>query len=144
MPLFMDIHEFGAGICATTVADAHRRDREVEREHQVRFRGCWVDEQAGRVFCLLEAPDASVAAAVHRDSHGLVAHEVHEVLAWGEGQDVRAGHAPRPRHGDGQGQKVRAGQQERAGQVGDVGHVTDEGQGGRVGPDGREDLGRSG
>lgn len=75
----MDIHDFGSEISVADVAQAHRWDREVERRRLVRFRGCWVDQRAGRVFCLVEAPDAAAAAAVHRDSHGLVAHEVHEV-----------------------------------------------------------------
>lgn len=75
----MDIHDFGGEISVADIAEAHRWDREVERQHQVCFRGCWVDQRSGRVFCLVEAPDAAAAAAVHRDSHGLVAHEVHEV-----------------------------------------------------------------
>lgn len=34
---------------------------------------------AGQVFCLVEAPDAGAANAVHREAHGLVADEIFEV-----------------------------------------------------------------
>ena len=39
----------------------------------------WVDEAQGKIFCLVEAPDAEAASTVHREAHGLVADEVHEV-----------------------------------------------------------------
>jgi hypothetical protein len=39
----------------------------------------WVDEQAGRIFCLVDAPDAETAAKVHHEAHGLVADEIYEV-----------------------------------------------------------------
>jgi len=38
-----------------------------------------VDEQKGKIFCLVEAPDAETAAQVHREAHGLVADEIYEV-----------------------------------------------------------------
>ena len=34
----------------------------------------------GKIFCLVDAPSAEAAAALHRESHGLVAGEVYEVL----------------------------------------------------------------
>ena len=39
----------------------------------------WVDESAGKVFCLVDAPSAEAAAEVHREAHGLVADEIHPV-----------------------------------------------------------------
>ena len=39
----------------------------------------WVDEGAGKIFCLVEAPDADAAHAVHREAHGLVADEIYQV-----------------------------------------------------------------
>ena len=39
----------------------------------------WVDEEAGKIFCLVEAPDAEAAHTVHREAHGLVADEIYEV-----------------------------------------------------------------
>ncbi|MGB8380074.1 MAG: nickel-binding protein, partial [Dermatophilaceae bacterium] len=37
------------------------------------------DEQAGKIFCLVEAPDAQAANTVHRQAHGLVADEIFAV-----------------------------------------------------------------
>ena len=39
----------------------------------------WVDEAAGKIFCLVEAPDAEAAHPVHREAHGLVADEIYLV-----------------------------------------------------------------
>jgi hypothetical protein len=38
-----------------------------------------VDEEAGKVFCLVDAPDRDTANRVHREAHGLVAHTLFEV-----------------------------------------------------------------
>jgi hypothetical protein len=79
MPLFMDVHEKVDGLTADAVAEAHRRDLEVQGEYGVRYLRYWFDESAGKVFCLVEAPDADAACAVHRDAHGLVADSITEV-----------------------------------------------------------------
>jgi hypothetical protein len=42
--------------------------------------GIWVDDKAGKVFCLVEAPDADAAHTVHREAHGLVADEIYPVV----------------------------------------------------------------
>jgi len=51
----------------------------VQAAHDVRYLRYWVDERAGRVFCLVEAPSADAAAAVHRQAHGLVASHIYQV-----------------------------------------------------------------
>jgi Nickel responsive protein SCO4226-like len=38
-----------------------------------------VDEEYGKVFCLVQAPDAEAAAADHGEAHGLVADHIHPV-----------------------------------------------------------------
>jgi hypothetical protein len=38
-----------------------------------------VDEKNGKIFCLVEAPDAETAAKVHREAHGLEADEIYPV-----------------------------------------------------------------
>ena len=48
-----------------------KRDQDT---HGVNYLRYWVDEDAGRIFCLVEAPDA--AHTVHREAHGLVADEI--------------------------------------------------------------------
>lgn len=79
MPLFMDVHEKVEGLTAEAVAGAHQRDLEVQGRYGVRYLRYWFDEGTGKVFCLVEAPDAEAAHAVHREAHGLVADEITEV-----------------------------------------------------------------
>jgi Protein of unknown function (DUF4242) len=79
MPLFMDIHHLGNGVTMDDVAKAHQADLTIQGEHDVRYLRYWVDEAKGEVFCLVEAPDATAAAEVHRKAHGLVADAIHQV-----------------------------------------------------------------
>jgi uncharacterized protein DUF4242 len=78
MPLYMDVHSLDS-VSADDVAGAHERDLEVQEAHDVKYLRYWVDEKAGKIFCLVEAPDAEAAATVHREAHGLVADEIYEV-----------------------------------------------------------------
>jgi hypothetical protein len=80
MPLFMDVHESlpeGAG--AKDVAEAHAADVATQDQYGVKYVRYWVDEKEGKVFCLVEAPDADTAVTVHREAHGLVADHIYEV-----------------------------------------------------------------
>ena len=79
MALFMDVHKMDGGVSATDVAEAHQADLATQAKHGVEYKRYWVDEKAGRIFCLVEAPDADTAATVHREAHGLVADEIYEV-----------------------------------------------------------------
>ena len=79
MPLFMDIHAHVAGVTAEAVAGAHEQDLAIQAEYGVRYLKYWVDEGAGKIFCLVDAPSKEAAIAVHRESHGLVADELFEV-----------------------------------------------------------------
>jgi hypothetical protein len=76
MALFMDIHNKVEGLTADAVNGAHKRDLEVQQKSGVDYRQYWFDEGSGKVFCLVEAPDAEAAAAVHREAHRLVADEI--------------------------------------------------------------------
>jgi hypothetical protein len=76
MALFMDVHNKVEGLTAEAVAGAHKRDLEVQRKYGVQYQRYWFDEGTGKVFCLVEAPDAEAAATVHREAHGLVADEI--------------------------------------------------------------------
>jgi hypothetical protein len=42
----------------------------------VHFLRYWFDTGTGKVFCLVDSPDAETAAAVHREAHGLVADRI--------------------------------------------------------------------
>ena len=76
MPLFMDVHDKVDGLTAEAVAGAHERDLEVQEKYGVDYRQYWFDEESGKVFCLVDAPDAAAAEAVHREAHGLVADHI--------------------------------------------------------------------
>lgn len=79
MPLFMDVHHIEGGVAVSDVAGAHERDLEVQGEHGVNYLRYWVDEGAGKIFCLVDAPDAEAAARVHKEAHGLVADQIYQV-----------------------------------------------------------------
>lgn len=80
MPLFMDVHENLPGATAADVAAAHEKDVAIQEQYGVTYRSYWVDEVAGKVFCLAEGPDAESVARVHSEAHGLLADRIHEVL----------------------------------------------------------------
>jgi hypothetical protein len=75
----MDVHTIEAGVSADDAAAAHRADLATQGRHGVDYRKYWVDEQAGKIFCLVQAPDAEAANTVHREAHGLVADEIYLV-----------------------------------------------------------------
>lgn len=79
MPLYMDIHKQVEGATADAVADAHIKDLESQDQYGVKYIKYWLDESSGTIFCLVEAPDKESAVRVHREAHGLVADEIHEV-----------------------------------------------------------------
>ena len=61
MALFMDVHRtLPDGATADDVAQAHPAD--------------------GKVFCLVDAPDAETARTVHSEAHGLLADEIYPVI----------------------------------------------------------------
>ena len=76
MALFMDIHNKVEGLTVDAVNGAHKRDLEVQQKFGVDYKQYWFDEGSGKVFCLVEAPNAEAAAAVHREAHGLIADEI--------------------------------------------------------------------
>jgi hypothetical protein len=77
MPLFMDVHDqLPDGATAADVAGAHAEDLKIQDQYGVNYKSYWVDETNGKVFCLVEAPDAEAAERVHREAHGLVADQL--------------------------------------------------------------------
>lgn len=91
MPLYMDIHRKVDGLTADAVMHAHEADVKTQGKYGVEYLKYWFDEGSGKVFCLVNAPSAQAAAAVHREAHGLVADEIIEVREGGD--EVRAGAA---------------------------------------------------
>jgi len=79
MTLFMDAHTLDGAVSAADVAAAHQADLDKQAAYGVSYLRYWVDEAAGKIFCLVEAPDAEAAHTVHREAHGLVADEIYTV-----------------------------------------------------------------
>jgi len=79
MPLYLDVHTVNGGVSIIDVAKAHVADLQTQPNYDVRYLRYWVDEQQGKVFCLVEAPSAGAANTVHREAHGLVADEIYQV-----------------------------------------------------------------
>src|SRR5256886_12149377 len=79
MPLYMDIHELPDGTTPEDVAKAHAKDMETQRKYGVEYTKYWFNQKAGKVSCLVHAPNAEAAECVHREAHGLLAEKIIEV-----------------------------------------------------------------
>lgn len=75
MPIYMDSH-IVPGVEAKHVAAAHKKDLGVQDQFGCRNMTYWVDENRGRVFCLIDAPNEEAVREMHNHSHGLVPHEI--------------------------------------------------------------------
>jgi class 3 adenylate cyclase len=78
VPIFLDRHDL-SGLTAADIAEAHRKDLEIQGGYGVRFLTYWFDETRGTGFCLIDAPDIQTAMRVHDEAHGDVAKDVIEV-----------------------------------------------------------------
>ncbi len=79
MALFMDMHTMGGPVGLSDVEQAHAADLKTQERYGVSYLRYWVDEGQGKIFCLVEAPDADAAESVHREAHGLVADAIFPV-----------------------------------------------------------------
>jgi hypothetical protein len=78
MPLFMDVHRnIPDDADAAALAGDHRADVQVQERFGAHYRKYWFDPAARTVFCLVDAPDAASATAVHQAAHGMVADEIY-------------------------------------------------------------------
>jgi class 3 adenylate cyclase len=75
MPIFLDRHDL-KGLTAADIAEAHRKDLEVQDKYGVRFLTYWFDQSRSTAFCLIDAPDSDTAMRVHDEAHGDVATHV--------------------------------------------------------------------
>lgn len=78
MPIYLDRHDL-SGLTDAEVADAHRKDMELQAQYGVRFLTYWFDHARGTGFCLVDAPDIDTAIRVHAEAHGAVPVDVIEV-----------------------------------------------------------------
>jgi class 3 adenylate cyclase len=79
MPLYMDIHSIDPETTWEDVAKAHYADEQVQGDYNVEYKKYWFNKDCGKLFCLVEAPDAEAARCVHDHAHGLVAEKLIEV-----------------------------------------------------------------
>jgi class 3 adenylate cyclase len=75
----MDIHNLPEGTTLEDVAKAHAKDMEIQRKYGVEYTKYWLNEKAGKVFCLCHAPNAEAAEQVHREAHGLLPDKIIEI-----------------------------------------------------------------
>lgn len=78
MPIYMDIHNV-PGATTEDLRKAHEADMHIQHKHGVQCLKYWLNEEAGKAFCLFEAPSAEAANSVHREAHGLLAERIIEV-----------------------------------------------------------------
>ena len=81
MPLFMDVHEkLPAGATANDVAAAHEADLKTQGKYGVKYIRYFLDEKAGKVWCVSDAPNAEASLAVHKEAHGLIPDRIFPVV----------------------------------------------------------------
>jgi class 3 adenylate cyclase len=79
MPVYMDVHNIPPGTTAEDVARAHAHDLQLQGKYGVNYSKYWLNESAGKIFCLCHAPNADAAVKVHEEAHGLMAEKLIEV-----------------------------------------------------------------
>ena len=63
MPLYMDVHSLDGAVTFEDVGKAHQADLQTQGSHDVSYLRYWVDGRHGKIFCLVEAPNAEAASA---------------------------------------------------------------------------------
>ncbi|NNE76163.1 MAG: DUF4242 domain-containing protein, partial [Pricia sp.] len=71
MPIYMDSH-IVPGIEAKHAAEGHLKDLAIQNQFGCRNMTYWIDEERGRVFCLIDAPNEEAVRQMHNHAHGLV------------------------------------------------------------------------
>jgi len=79
MPIYMDVHKDLGDVTEQDIKNAHERDLALQDKHGVQFLTFWFNSPDGEAFCLVDAPSKEAAIAVHKESHGLVPHNMVEV-----------------------------------------------------------------
>lgn len=75
--LFLDVHDVGPGkVTFNDVAEAHKKDLAAQAEFGVSFIKYWVDEKAGKIYCLAESSSEADLYKTHKKAHGLVPDDI--------------------------------------------------------------------
>lgn len=78
--MYIDVHHMGKGkVTLADVAKAHQKDLMTEKKYGVDFLRYWVDEESGTIICLSMAPGKKEIIKTHKEAHGLIPQEIHEV-----------------------------------------------------------------
>jgi len=59
MPMLMDVYTRGDTLALRYATHAHAATVKLQGGHDVHYLRYWVDEARGKVFCLVDAPDAT-------------------------------------------------------------------------------------
>jgi class 3 adenylate cyclase len=71
----MDLHEI-PGASAHELAEAHKKDLELQDEFGVKMLTYWYDSERGTAFCLVDAPAEDPIRQLHDHAHGNVPHQI--------------------------------------------------------------------
>lgn len=74
----MDVHNL-QGTTTIEVDQAHAADLEEQGKYGVEYLKYWFNENHGKAFCLVDAPNPDAAQLVHREAHGQLAERIIEV-----------------------------------------------------------------
>jgi len=78
MPLYMDIHKIPEG-AEEELIKAHLKDIAIQDQFGANCQTYWLNKTSGTANCLIEAPSAEHANALHKAAHGMEAAKVIEV-----------------------------------------------------------------
>jgi hypothetical protein len=85
--LFIDVHNLEPGkVTFEGVASAHQKDLATQGKYDVNFLKYWVDELAGKVYCLVESADSASISNSHKEAHGLIPNNISMVTDGPEAQ----------------------------------------------------------
>jgi AraC-like DNA-binding protein len=92
----MDYHII-SDIDIDAVKEAHIADKSIQEKYGVKYIQFWVNQEAGTIFCLIEAPDEESCEQVHQEAHGNIACQIVQVesgfykLFMGESHQLKDG-----------------------------------------------------
>ncbi|MCW9708959.1 nickel-binding protein [Fodinibius salsisoli] len=78
MPLYMDCHDT-PGIKIEEAEKAHLKDLAVQEKFHVKYLAYWVNEDSGKVFCLMKAPNKEAIHKTHLLANGIKTCNIVEV-----------------------------------------------------------------
>jgi uncharacterized protein DUF4242 len=79
---YLDIHQLQPGkVKLEDVADAHAKDLAVEKKYGAHFIKYWVNEDEGKVMCLVSASDSSMLRKTHAEAHGLLPDHIYKITS---------------------------------------------------------------